>query len=183
MPREWTERHIRELVDVEYKALGGGSGDVSDKYIWSLDIPIFAHADGGAVATLKRLTVSDYELTMTFPTYANVVAGDTFFFIPDLGLESHTSNVLYIPPMNYFFSSATTITHTVTELTYTNLSAENLDFQLYGLPTWTCDNAVTDNSLRYTQRNAGLYCEAVNSFLLTASTPGKIVSKIKLKLS
>lgn len=174
MPREWTERHIRDLIDQEYKRLGGGSAG-GEKYVWSMDMPVFA-PEGGATGILRRLSQRRYQLIIDF-SYFSVNANDMVFFIPHLGKAVNTGDVLFIPPINYFLTTG--ITHTIESLTFRGIDQNNIEIPLFGIAPWTCANQLSPNRLYYNY-SAGTYCRAKTAFSVGAFQRPQISSIITI---
>lgn len=121
MAREWTQRHIEELIEqvAIREGYAGGDGNLSmdemlelvmDKYVYGVPRDFFVAAAGASPkGIITRLSRSRFRLQVNM-SYGSVSAGDTLVYIPLETNISDANSPLFLPSYATFLSPGFTST-------------------------------------------------------------------------
>lgn len=143
MARNWTQKHIEELIEevaIREGYSSGGSGDDVDIAIQQIIgqgiDTIFAAGPGAPTVKLTRTNYAEFEIEVRMTQYGSVEAGDTFFFIPNIGRPPVVvRNPLYRPVFQLFGAKSKGNTYVSEE--YRFVDKNKIDYPVRGLTTFS----------------------------------------------
>lgn len=183
MAREWTQKHIEELIKqvaIEEGYAGGGTMDemleaVMNEFVYGANRGIFvAGAGANPSGQITRLSRDTYRLLVTMG-YGSVSAGETLIFISDVApVAVRMNSPLFFPSWRTFLLPGYVI-----EEDYGSFDRSDFTSALRGVNSGSLQGNNIRGSALKTTSQSGLYIEATRDLTFNNSTPFKLDITIK----
>lgn len=189
MAREWTQRHIEELIEqvAIREGYDGGGGNLSmnemtelvmEKYVYGTPRDFFVAAAGASpTGVITRLSRSRFRLQINM-SYGSVSTGDTLVYIPLETNISDASSPLFLPSYITFLNPG--FTAEIIEEDFGSFDRSYFQVSHRGTNT----GKLTGNNLTRelnTTVARGLYIEATQNFSFNNLDPFKIDITIMMR--